>query len=318
MLSLICRYIITTRWQVVWPPEATSYAKRWRISFTDMLDGRECYLCTQWSALVVWDSLTYGRNGYGKVNYWNSQVGSQYCLYWRLQVIQGERSWEIGRFRSKYSKFTWYDSKLVSSPCKYQFPLLTPNKYEMLQGLSFERYVSTTFLNTSSWIMSHKKLLSSSLSLYRWGSKCQNSCNASNLCFFYLSDWRFGQIPWVRLSIVRREEILILVRHREFHVLLLEVLSLQRLHFRCRGSRGDHGCRMLTPGKKIDSWVLPTRNCYHWILYRPVINESRHRAYHEWICEALFSYLSLIDFLIHHSSTRHQIRDKTDMYVRNR
>jgi hypothetical protein len=41
--------------------------------------------------------------------------------------------------------------------------------------------------------MSHKKSLSSSLSLNRWGSKCQNSCNASNLCFFYVSDSKLSR-----------------------------------------------------------------------------------------------------------------------------
>src|SRR5579859_4028083 len=61
-----------------------------------------------------------------------------------------------------------------------------PNKYVIpARSLSPESCISTTCLRISSSITSQINSLSSSLSFHARGSKCQNSCNASNLCFFY-------------------------------------------------------------------------------------------------------------------------------------
>ena len=69
-----------------------------------------------------------------------------------------------------------------NSLCVYPF---LPNKYEMLFELPSERCSCTTSLKTSSSIISQRYSLSSSLSFHFSGSKCQNSCNASNLCFSF-------------------------------------------------------------------------------------------------------------------------------------
>ena len=67
--------------------------------------------------------------------------------------------------------------------CSY--PLFTPNKYEIEPcALSSERSRSITLLKIPSSTTSHRNSSSSSLSFHFLGSKCQNSCNASNLCFF--------------------------------------------------------------------------------------------------------------------------------------
>jgi len=66
------------------------------------------------------------------------------------------------------------------------YPFL-PNKYEMQSDLPSARCACTTSLKTSSSIISQRYSLSSSLSFHFWGSKCQNSCKASNLCFSFLS-----------------------------------------------------------------------------------------------------------------------------------
>jgi hypothetical protein len=77
-----------------------------------------------------------------------------------------------------YSK---YQDCMVSPMQGY--PVFMPNKYAT-PSPPLENCLSTTPLKTSSVITSHKNSSSSSRSFHRCGSKCQNSCSASNFAFF--------------------------------------------------------------------------------------------------------------------------------------
>ena len=74
------------------------------------------------------------------------------------------------------------------SPCSKSDPLLTPNKYDIpVFSLSVEkRFFSVTVRKTGSAITSQRYSSSACPSFHPHVSKCQYSCNASNLCFFCL------------------------------------------------------------------------------------------------------------------------------------
>lgn len=81
------------------------------------------------------------------------------------------------------------------SPCSKSDPLLTPNKYDIpVFSPSVEkRFFSVTVRKTGSAITSQRYSSSVCSSFHPHVSKCQYSCNASNLCFLCLVNSDFGE-----------------------------------------------------------------------------------------------------------------------------
>jgi len=69
----------------------------------------------------------------------------------------------------------------------FVYPVFMPNRYAMPPSFPLSKFFSTILLKRSSSTISQRNSSSLSLAFHPYGSKCQNSCNASNLYFFYPS-----------------------------------------------------------------------------------------------------------------------------------
>jgi len=148
------------------------------------------YRWAPWMGIVpLYTMVSFGNMPYSLVK--EKWVRQGRLLKFSAWAVFGTLLGLILRFRRR-----WYISMLAAdiiSPCglsvqcgiSCSYPFFTPNKYEIEPcALSSERSRSITLLKIPSSTTSHRNSSSSSLSFHFLGSKCQNSCNASNLCFF--------------------------------------------------------------------------------------------------------------------------------------
>jgi hypothetical protein len=142
-----------------------------------------------------------------------------------------------------------------------------PNTYEMLPSLeSLDKCVSKTCRRVSSEMMSHKYASSSSLSFHFHGSKCQNSCSASNLCFYISLKDHWQPLSLVYIVTHERSPLL-------FVLLAAQITALCPRGLRCRymDNREDCVYRMDFPDMRISSSTPPTKNYSRWIPCRPTV-----------------------------------------------
>lgn len=152
-------------------------------------------------------------------------------------------------------------------------PLWMPNKYEMPPSPeSLDKCFWTTSRSMSSVMISQRYSSSLSLSFHWCGSKCQNSCNASNLCFCWISVINESE-PFFLVYTVMQVQILLRV---VLPARLTITLSQLAHHFRCTDSRVGRGCHKSSPGKRINSSILPKRSYFPWTPFHPKISAKHN------------------------------------------